>query len=177
MRVYTLRADSDRYRSFIMPNGDLYEFAGRFEGTPVKCPPKGRIEVDPDSYSLPRGDFPSLLPSIPIFSLRAISALGDLLKGNGEVLAIKCDGEEYFLFNVTRVVDALDESNSEIVRFKGTSRVLNIRNYVFFKEKLPGLAIFKIPQDSAVFVTDKFTDRVRSARLKGFWFPLAWSSE
>lgn len=46
-------------------------------------------------------------------------------------------------------------------------------------EYLTGMSIIKIPQtsSSAVFVTDKFVKRVRSARLKGFWFPLVWSSD
>ena len=35
--------------------------------------------------------------------------LEEFLKPNGELLPISCDGEKYFLFNATRVVDALDE--------------------------------------------------------------------
>jgi hypothetical protein len=179
MKVYILDADSDRYKSLVMITGDLFEFAGRFDGKPMKRPwTDVKIGLAPDANSFPKGDFPSLIPSVPMFSRRAITALGDLLEGNGEALPITCDSEEYFLFNVTRVVDSLDEPNSEIVRFEGSSRVLNIHNYAFFREKLFGFSIFKIPQLLRnIFVTDIFVKRVKSAGLKGFWFPRVWSSE
>jgi hypothetical protein len=179
MRVYMLRADSDRYKSFIMPQGGLYEFASLFKGTPIKRLPKLSIALDPDSHSLAKGDFPSLLPSIPIFSARAVELIEDILKDSGELLPIRCGPETYFVLNVTRIIDALDESNSEIIRFEGSSRILNIHDYVFVKERLVDIMIFKIPQmtDHNIFVTDQFLKRVKSARLKGFWFPLLWSSE
>ncbi len=178
MKVYMLDADSDRYKSLVMITGDLFEFARRFNGRPMERPwTDVKIGLAPDANSFPKGDFPSLIPDVPIFSRKAVIVLGDLLEGNGEALPITCDSEEYFLFNVTRVVDVLDESNSEIVRFEGSSRVLNIRDYAFFGERLFGLVVFKIPQDSNVFVTDIFVKRVKSEGLKGFWFPRVWSSE
>ena len=178
MKVYILDADSDRYKSLVMITGDLFELVRRFNGKPMKRPwTDVKIGLAPDANTFPKGDFPSLIPSVPIFSPRAISALGDLLESNGEVLPIVCDSEQYFIFNVTRVVDALDESNSEIVRFKDSSRVLNIRDYAFLKDRISELTIFKIPQDNTIFVTDIFVKRVKSKKLKGFWFPHVWSSE
>lgn len=178
MKVYVLGADSDRYESLIMPGGGLYEFAGRFNGSPMKnSVSDAKIKKDP--RRLPKGDFPSLIPNVPVFSRRAVEALRDLLEGHGEILPVMISGDEYFLLNVTRVVDALDESNSEVIRFEGSSKVLNIRSHSFYEEKLFGIMIFKIPQviTMDVFVTDAFVERVRSAGLKGFWFPLVWSSD
>jgi len=178
MKVYMLRADSDHYESVLMPGGDLYEFAGRFNGRPMK-----KLGNDPkikkDPRRLPKGDFPSLIPNVPVFSRRAVEALRDLLEGHGEILPVMISDDEYFLLNVTRVVDALDESNSEVIRFEGSSKVLNIRSHSFYEEKLFGIMIFKIPQviTMDVFVTDVFVERVRSAGLKGFWFPFVWSSD
>ncbi len=79
---------------------------------------------------------------------------------------------------MTKVIDALDESNSEVIRFDGTSKVMHIGRYTFFREKLLDALIFKIPQFPAshVFVTDPFVDRVESTKLKGFWFPRVWSA-
>jgi hypothetical protein len=179
MKVHVLRADSDHYQGLVMTAGDLFEFARCFHGKPMQgLWTDVKIGVDPDSYSLPEGDFPSLIPDVPVFSPKAIAALRDLLVGNGEILPVTIVGEQYFLFNVTRVVDALDEENSEIIRFEGSSRVLNIREYAFFHRKLSGRVIFKIPQmlDGWIFVTDLFVKRVQSAGLKGFWFPVVWSS-
>jgi hypothetical protein len=178
MKVYELGADSDHYESLLMTVGDLFEFARRFNGKPMRRP-WSDVKIGKDPRCMPKGDFPSLIPGVPVFSLRAVTELRNLLVGNGEILPVKIVGEEYFLFNVTRVVDALDEDSSEIIRFKGTSRVLNIREYGFHTRKLSGLAIFKIPQlvDDCIFVSDIFVERVQSAGLKGFWFPVVWSSE
>lgn len=180
MHVYMLRAHSDHFQCFIMPDGDLFEFAGRFNGRSMKRTRiKAKITVDPSSRSTPKGDYPSLIPGVPVFSRRAVTSLSDLLEGNGQVLPVQIGHEEYFLFNATRVVDALDESQSKIIRFPESSEVLNIRSHFFFKDKIVGLTIFKIPQviTKDVFVTDVFVERVHSAGLKGFWFPVLWSSE
>ncbi len=178
MKVYLLRADSDHYESLIMPGGDLYECARCFNGKPMKkLSTDLRIKKDP--RRLPKGDFPSLIPNVPVFSPRAVETLRDLLEGNGEILPVMSSGDRYFLFNVTRVIDALDEPNSEVIRFEGCSKVLNIRSHSFYEEKLFGMVVFKIPQvvTMDVFVADPFVERVHSAGLKGFWFPLVWSND
>lgn len=178
MKVYMLLADSDHYESLLMPGGDLYEFARRFNGKPMK-----RLGGDPKIKKyrgrLPKGDFPSLIPGVPVFSPRAVEALRDLLEETGEIFPVTISSEEYFVFNVTKIVDALDEPNSEVIRFKGSSKVLNIRSHSFYTEKLFGIVIFKIPQviTMDVFVTDTFVERVHSAGLEGFWFPAVWSSD
>ena len=180
MNVYILRADSDHYECLIMPFDDLFEFTRRFNGKPLKRKTVYElICTDPDSYSDPKGDFPSLIPNVPVFSRRAVAQLHDLLDGNGELLSTFIGSEEHFLFNVTRVIDALDESKSEIIRFENSSKVMDIDSHVFYRDRLVGAVIFKIPQVRTmdVFVTDTFVDRVHAAGLKGFWFPLVWSSE
>jgi hypothetical protein len=179
MNVYLLRADSNRYRGLIMTVGDLYEFVHRFDGKPMRHPwSDAQVEWDPERLSFKKGDFPSLIPNVPVFTSRAATALEDLLVPNGELLPVTIGGEGYFLYNATRVVDALDELNSEIIRFPGKSKVLNIESHSFLEERVAGLAIFKIPQVVImdVFVTDVFVERVRAAKLKGFDFPLVWSS-
>ena len=161
-----------------MTKGNLSEFIRRFSNSPTKSSCKD-LELRFDSRRSPMGDFPSLTPALSVFSQKAVSALRDVLEENGKLVPIIAGGEDYFLFHATRVVDALDESNSEIIRFEGTSRVMYIETYAFFQEKLTEVILFKIPQliDDTVFVTDQFVKRVRSARLKGFWFPLVWRGE
>jgi hypothetical protein len=160
-----------------MTGGDLYGFARRFNGKPMQSFGKyPKIKKDP--RQLPKGDFPSLIPGVPVFSQRAVEAFGDLLKGNGEIFPLKISGDQYFLFNVTKVIEALDEFNSIVSRFRD-GRVFYIDHYSFFVEKLLGLIIFKIPHTITgdVYVTDAFVERVDATRLKGFWFPLVWSSD
>lgn len=178
MNVYFLRAAANENRGVIVTAGELFEFSRRFNGFPMKRPwTDVTIGWDPDMLRLPKGDFPSLITNVPVFSGRTARVLADLLEDNGEMLPVIISGEEYFLFNVTRVIDALDESRSDIVRFEGKSKILDIEGHWFIEERLGKAIIFKIPQmiTSDVFVTEPFVQRVRSTGLKGFRFPLLWS--
>ena len=180
MNVYYLRTAANKYQGLIVTQGDWSPFCDLFNGVPVQRPwTDVTIGWDPDTRRKPKGDFPDLFTHIPVFTPKAATALADLLEGNGELLPILIAGEEYLLFNVTRVTDALDESRSEIIRFDDSPKILDIDVYCFFPEKIGNTTIFKIPQmvTSDVFVTEEFVDRVRSARLKGFEFTLLWSSE
>ena len=180
MNVYYLRAAANNYRGVLAVGRDRREFYHLFDGSAMTRPwGDVTIEWDPDMRRLPKGDFPSLFIHVPVFSRKAVMALADLLEGNGELFPVPISGEEYNVFNVTRLIDALDESRSEMIWFEGTSRVLDINVHCFFAEKLDKAAIFKIPQTLSmdIFVTEVFVERVQSAKLKGFKFPLLWSSE
>ncbi len=178
MKVYLLRADSDSYESLLITKGSLFEFAGRFNGQPMDRPWTD-VTIEADPKPVPKGDFPSLIPGVPVFSPRALHALEDLLLPNGEVLPAICAGEAHYLYNVTRVVDALDESRSDVVRLPGKSEALYISDHVFVADRVRGMAVFKIPQETSgdVFVTDLFVDRVETTGLTGFWFIPVWSSD
>ncbi len=99
----------------------------------------------------------------------------DLLKPSGELLPLRYSVAEYLAYNVTRVIDALDEDSSSIVRFP-TGRVMSISKYSFVPDLVGSSAIFKIPQlpKAHVFVTDEFARRVQESRLSGFTFLKVW---
>ncbi len=177
MDVYQLYDDcAGNYRDLHVVAPKLGDFIDRFDGTPMKRTwTDVRMEWDPKSRS-PKGDF-GLVVVVPIFNAKAMDTLEDLLDGNGEILPTSCEGEPWFFFNVTRVIDALDESRSEVCRYLGSTEIRDINKYVFFEEKLTGIAIFKIPQFYKVFVTDPFIERVKSTGLEGFWFPRRWSTD
>jgi hypothetical protein len=151
-----------------------------------------RSEVDEWTPLPPAGDFPHFEGAIidPVFSRRALDALGDLLQENGEILPLSCDEGEYYLFNTTRIVDAIDTEHTE---FKPYSEVdpdmallvddpdfLTITRFAFHLEQVKDLTIFKISHKynkATPMVTDKFVQRVQKAGLKGFEFELLWSSD
>ena len=117
---------------------------------------------------LNRSDFPS--GTAPAFSRRATDGLRDLLVTCGEFLPTICDEGEYFFFNVTTVCDILDEERSRIHRSRGT--VLDIHRHVFKKNATlkPANVMFKLPcrpSGSAVYVTDRFVERVQALGLIG----------
>lgn len=178
MRVYTLRADYNKYRGLYYLPEDIVEFNRRFDGASMKNTWTGAEAFSFIPEKLPKGDTPGFSTHIPVLSSRAVAALSDLLEENGELLPIACDKEDYYLFNVTRVVDALDESNCELDRFPN-GRIMDVVRYSFFPDKLEGVNVFKIPQAVLmdVFVTDLFVQRVKTAGLGGFKFREVWRSD
>jgi Immunity protein family (Imm11) len=179
MNVYILDADVNKYRGIHYINEeDVVAFNRRFDGRSIKRKWSGREKFAFVPRRMPKGDTPGLSSHIPVFSSKALTILGDFLKASGEVLQISCDAEKYFLFNVTRLVDALDEAKCELQLFNDGG-IMDIVRYSFLKEKLIDVVIFKLPQDPLgwVYTTDPFVDRVQAAGLKGFKFRLVWSSD
>lgn len=180
MNVFELQTDPTRYSNFALAHpardGAIHD---AFSGQPLAANWKAPVVVaaDDDQNVAEFADF-ALLGTIPVFSLRALEALLDLLKPNGEALPLRCKCGEYFAYNVTRVLPALDEANSSITRFS-TGRVMSIGRYVFRPEQLGGAAVFKIPElpKAYVFVVDSFVERARATGLTGLTFSLLWTGE
>lgn len=122
---------------------------------------------------------PILFAEVPVLSTRAVTVLKPILESNGELLPLHSNDGEYFIFNVLRFVDALNEEASEIVRFPDGKRILEIERFVFDTSKVKNVDIFKLPQQplARVFVSDEFVDVVRKAGLLGFNFEWLWSSD
>lgn len=106
--------------------------------------------------------------------------LGDLLEARGELLALEVDGaDEHYPFNITRLVDALDQQRSEIKRFKTDGTILRVKRYEFDPERLAGETVFKLRPDRRgyEYVTDELRTRAQSAGLTGFrWEEPVWSA-
>jgi hypothetical protein len=179
MKICKLESDRDRYQNLIFASKEDWDILGEFDGrhllsswtTPV-------VEVlrgDKFNRNLPPSDFPSLLPGVPVFSLRAVNVLKEMLTGNGELLPLSCNEGEYHAFNVTTSIDALDESNSKVERFESSGRIMQINKYMFFADRLRDATIFRIPQNRAkIFVTDVFRNVVIDNGLIGFEFVNLW---
>ncbi len=140
----------------------------------------------------PAGDFPRFEGASidPVFSRRALDVLADFLQGNGEILPLSCVEGEYYLFNITHIVDAIDVEHTE---FKFESEINPdfgaldndgpdfqvITRCAFYAKQVKDLTVFKIPRkyhENMPIVTDKFVKRVQEAGLKGFEFEWLWSS-
>lgn len=183
MNVYSVSLDVDHYQSLELVDLDSdWEAMYDFNGTPIKKwkPLKVEIAFDEElKTQLPPGDFPSLFADVPVLSPAAVQVLQPLIEGNGQLLPLQCAEGEYFILNVTNVVDALDETKSEIVRFPDGKKILDIKQFVFLSAKLQNVNIFKLPQQplGQVFVTDGFVKAVRDSGLVGVNFVWLWSSE
>lgn len=138
-------------------------------------PSVATLELDLEGRTLPLPDFPVFTTSAA-FSRRAVDVLLDLLIENGEILPLECDEGDFFVYNVTRLLDALDEGASELRRFgrDRRGRVKTIVRHAFVPE-LVTASIFRIPQKPLrIYVTQRFVDRVEAADLTGFSFGLVW---
>jgi hypothetical protein len=179
--VYRLQADSDRFQNLVpMDDNERAKLEDRFDGTWIGnswVPVRVRVLRGPNNEGLPAGDFPSLGGVVPVFSLRAIDGLRDLLEPCGELLPLEIIAGDYVAFNTTAVLDALDSERSSIVRFRSSGRVMDIERYAFKPEALGTASIFKLPETrwSRTYVDQAFVDRVEGLRLTGFDFRRVWT--
>lgn len=179
MNVFILDSDVVKYQGiYFVDSNRVVDFMQSFQGRPMQRTWTGDAELAFVPHRMPKGDTPGLFGCVPVFNVRAAQVLGDFLADHGEFLPVTIQGERYFLFNVTTVVDALDEANCDLERFDD-GRLFQVHRYSFFPERLRGIPVFKIPQwpQYKVYCTDPFVERVKAAKLKGFKFPLLWSSD
>jgi hypothetical protein len=115
----------------------------------------------------------------PLFSERARTIFEPRLEGLGRWIELPSEEAKYWLFFTTNVVDALDESKSELIHFPSSGRLMEIAAYAFKPEVVKDQFLFTLKQQPGrdVLVTDAFIDVVREHRLTGFMFLRLWSSE
>jgi hypothetical protein len=120
-------------------------------------------------------DYPCLELIEPVFSRRAVDALGDMLTANGDLLPLETDVGEYFLYVVQTKIDALNVPRSDVRRNHDKQVAARIVYFDFIPSRLAGASIFRIPeQPNYTLVTDRFKERVEQAGLNGFEFAKVW---
>lgn len=123
----------------------------------------------------PFNDYPCLELIVPVFSRRAVDALGDMLICNGDLLRLDTKVGEYYLFIVQTKIDALDVAKSRLSRSREDQVAAGIDFFAFHATMLDDATIFRIPeQPNYTLVTDRFKDRVEQAGLNGFEFAKVW---
>ena len=176
-QVYRLRSDPEQYRWLdIADGGSFLRLNIVRSGDPVAAtwvPIRvERLTATSSDSMLPLGDFPTF-GAVPVFSERAARALVDLLAPHGELLPL--EGEPFLVFNVTTVLDALDEERSDLQRFT-SGRVMQVNRFVLRPDRLDGSPIFKLSAMPRVdvFVSERFRHRVAESGLVGFVFEPIW---
>jgi len=125
-------------------------------------------------------DYPCIDLLYPAFSKRACDALHDFLAPNGELLPVESDvGQQYFFYNITTIVDALDVDRSECEFWcEPPTTAVAIDYFAFHRDRLAGLSIFRIHEWTAgIIVSNQFADRVEECGLRGFEFVKLWPHE
>lgn len=120
-------------------------------------------------------DYPCLELSKPVFSRRAVDALGGMLTSHGELLPLATSVGDYFLYVVLTKIDALDVEASWLERRRDDVPAVAIRYFALDASRLGDASIFRIPeQPNCILVTDRFKDRVDRSGLNGFQFIKIW---
>jgi hypothetical protein len=156
------------------PEGDAFE---RLNGQAIdpNSWPKVTVRVVRDgSGGTEATDF-GLVWTEPAVNFHTVEALSDLLRQNGQILPLLSEDGDYCAYNVTTLLDALDEDRSVVERFS-SGRVMSVQRFVFRPEVIAAHPIFKIPQfpHAHAFITDEFVRRVQSARLTGLAPKTLW---
>ena len=170
MNIYKLKAGGNfKYLSFTNENDwDIL--------IPPNTPPSTdnwvprSVELVSDGGNLPMSDFP-YFGTFPVFNEKALQALGDILKGKGDILPLKSKDGNFSLFNVTNTIDVINLKKS-IVKKAASGLIWDVVKGVFYDGKVKEEdIIFTIPQSlTLIFVTDIFLNRVKQAKLTGFVF-------
>lgn len=123
-----------------------------------------RVRAD-ERQALKPSDFPWLGSHALVMRRKSVDALRDILDAHGELLPLATeDGVELSVFNA-RVVDALDEARSSVMRFPGTDRIMRIKTIAFVESAIRNVDIFRLPhRASSTYVTVRRTPRIRSSR-------------
>lgn len=142
-----------------------------------------RLKTDIDRRRKPpfkESDFPTCCgDDMLVISQAAKDKIGSYLEKYGELLPLTCDEGDFWVLNVTTLVDAFDVMNSEFLEEPDTGRMLMIHKHVFHPSKLVGQPpIFKLSQKpyGSIYVMDSFVDMIKASGLKGLEFEKVWPS-
>jgi hypothetical protein len=131
MKVYRFAVQAGYEWVVADTHADFEVFRG-FDGTSRRVawsPIRVRLvkQMDERGKPLAESDVPWLGERAPVMRPRAVTVLRDVLAGDGELLPLECDEAELSVLNVLRVIDALDVSRSDVVRFPSTGRSSSVQ--------------------------------------------------
>ena len=121
-------------------------------------------------------NFSSIDFVLPVFNKKACEILNDFLTPNGELLSIDSPNGDFYFYNVTRVLDALDVKNSDVEFWcDPPTSAIDIRYFSFKENVIEDHSIFRFIEDPMrLVVTDQFVKIVRDNKLTGFHFDKIW---
>lgn len=121
-------------------------------------------------------DAPGFYSHIPLFSGNAVNILKKYIDYNAEILPTKFNEGDFYIINVTNVLDCINWSDSKYITFPDKKRIMSIEEYQFVKEKVENQDFFKVKEEviKRPFVSDSFREAVVNSGLTGFIFELVW---
>jgi hypothetical protein len=183
MKIYVLNVAEGQEWVLPIQADDYQQFASLCGQKQTRWhPPRLEILREHDDGTLRQySDFPWLGEHVLILRARALKLLRPTLEPYGEFLPLRSD-EPVSLFNVTTVIDALDEEHSKIVRFDDGG-IMVIESLVLRPDAIGGAEIFKLPERadgvriSDIYLQETIVRRIGELGLKGIAFNMVWSDE
>jgi hypothetical protein len=145
----------------------LQTFTGKSLPTDWKLP-KHTVEYT----QLVLNDFVHGFTEAPFVSQRAKQEIEPIVGKESEFRPIgKILDTDYYIMNVTNVVDCLDLDRSHITYSDDDGRVLSLNQALFLPGRIPDVSLFRVPQDpTPIYATDRFVEVVRKCKLTGVGF-------
>ncbi len=180
MRVYDY-SPSKGYEMLDFYEGDDWQTLANLNGEPRAHTWKAlrvrRVRMTARAAFRP-SDCPYHAGGTIVFRRTAVDALRDILETHGELLPVKDDGGvELFVYN-PRALEALDHERTRGSRDEG-GKVYLANNHVFIPSVVEGVDIFRQAREryAPIYLSDRFLQRWKQAKLKGLDFTLAWDSD
>lgn len=183
MKIYVLSVVEGQ--EWVLPRqADDYELFAALGGqrqTGWHAPRMEFLREQEDGSPRQHSDFPWLGEHVLILRATALELLRPTLEPYGEFLPLRSD-EAISLFNVTTVLDALDEERSRLVRFDDGG-IMMIESTVLRPDAIGDAEIFKLPERadgarvSSIYLQESIVRRIGELGLKGIAFAMVWSDE
>lgn len=170
MRVYELRSN-DNYQKIILKNESKWPSIIDDFKSGEKIESWEPIDVVIEDKKRKKSDFPTLMSIIPTFSANSVKCLENILKNHGQLLSLRCKEGEYYFFNVLTVVEAINDTKSQVLKFED-GRIMYVLKYVLKKIDYSKIPIFKLHNllSFSTFVNEEFFTIVNENYLKGYYF-------
>lgn len=135
-----------------------------------------RVRAD-NQQDCRESDFPWLGSHALVLREQAVTVLRQLIEPCAEILPLETDdGVKLSVVNVLRVVDALDEERSVIVKFASSNRIMRVTRPYFREADIRGLDMFRLPfRPSPTYLSQNIVDAASTAGLVGLDFKQVWS--
>ena len=167
MKVYLVTPKYDEFKSYDLKNPSTENLlAIMCKGKEVNLSKPLEIVTDEEDIGLNEADFGLINIGSIVLTEHVIDTFGEFAKNYGELIPLEYGSRTLMLWNVTNIVDALDEEHSEMNSYGG------VDEEVFSKEKIGTSKIFKIKEDNFtnIYCTGVFKQMVEENAFSGLVF-------
>lgn len=132
MKIWKLDFELDRYDNFRPKEKwtieEIKSFDGRGHFSSWHTILLERLEPE---KGLPLSDAPGFYPNIPIFSERAVLVLKKYIDNNAEILTARYGEKNYYIINITNVLNCINLEESEYKTFPDGKRIMVFEKFQF----------------------------------------------